>query len=93
MDKLYQVPNMFNFPHLLQGSYLLLGREFWLGLNKMYELTQSANCNLLVRLTDADDVTVEECYETFAITENVSQRPLGEKMGSLNMSESIFSKS
>ena len=58
---------------------MISGKEFWLGLNKVFELTQSGNYTLRIWLTDADDITVEEVYETFAITENVSHRKIESK--------------
>ena len=50
-----------------------LGQEFWLGLDNMYQLTQSQDCMLRIKMESFDGVQKYAMYDHFKITENVSK--------------------
>jgi hypothetical protein len=52
---------------------IVIGDEFWLGLDNIYELTQVKNYTLRVTMENFDGVIKTAFYTDFKILENVSR--------------------
>ena len=60
------------FAAFFSKSYLISGKEFWIGLHTIYNLTNEIDCMLRIRLETVDGDAVEYNYDTFRLKDKVT---------------------
>jgi hypothetical protein len=63
----------FEFLHqvMLKNKILPLGQEYWMGLEKIYQMTNARTFSLRVMMQTFEGITKTAFYSNFKLTENV----------------------
>ncbi len=55
-------------------TILIIGKEYWMGLENIYQMTNARSYSLRVMIQDFDGTTRTATYKSFKLTENVSTK-------------------
>ncbi len=71
-----QINNFFNLNNC-EKKFDVLGNEFWMGLENIYQITNNKNCTLRIILKSFESPNKQfATYKNFKLTENVIKKTL-----------------